>query len=79
MLCQFLLYSKVTRFYKYVLGTQSCPTHCDPMDCSVSDSSVHGIRQATILKWVAIPFSKGSSRPRYQTQVSHIVGRFFIF
>ena len=50
---------------------------CDPMDCSLSGSSVHGILQARVLEWVAVPFSKGSSQPRDQTQVSHIAGRFF--
>ena len=45
---------------------------CDPMDCSPPGSSVHGILQARILEWVAISFSRGSSRPRDQTQVSHI-------
>ena len=45
----------------FVLVTQSCPTLCDPMDCSPPDSSVHGILQARILEWVAIPFSRGSS------------------
>ena len=45
---------------------QSCPTLCNPMDCSPSGSSVHGIFQARILEWVAISFSKGSSRPRDQ-------------
>ena len=44
----------------------------DPMDCIV-----HGILQARILKWVAFPFSRGSSQPRDRTQVSCIVGRFF--
>ena len=44
-----------------VLATQSCPTLCDPMDCSPPGSSVHGILQARILKCVAIPFSRGSS------------------
>ena len=43
---------------------QSCPTLWDPMDCSLLGSSVHGISQARILKWVAIPFSRGSSQPR---------------
>ena len=43
-----------------VLVTQSCPTLCDPVDCSPSDSSVHGIIQAKILEWVAIPFSRRS-------------------
>ena len=46
---------------------QSCPTLCIPMDCSPPGSSVHGILQARLLVWVAIPFSKGSSRARYQT------------
>ena len=52
--------------------TQSCPTLFDPMDYTV-----HGILQDRILKWVAVPFSRGSSQPRDRTQVSHIVGRFF--
>ena len=51
---------------------QSCLTLCDPMDYTV-----HGILQARILKWVAIPFSRGSSQPRDQTQVSCTAGRFF--
>ena len=41
--------------------TQFCPTLCDPMDCSLPDSSVHGIFQARILEWGAISFSRGSS------------------
>ena len=49
---------------------------CDPMDCSLPGSSVHGIFQARILEWVAISFSRGSSRPRNRTQVSRITGRF---
>ena len=40
---------------------QSCPTLCDPMDCSPPDSSDHGMLQARILEWVDIPFSMGSS------------------
>ena len=55
----------------------SCPTLCNPMDCSLSGSSVHGILQAGILDWVAIPFSRGSSRLRDWTLVSRIAGRFF--
>ena len=47
-----------------------CTSLCDPMDCSPSSSSVHGISQARILEWVAIPFSRGSSRPRDQTHIS---------
>ena len=49
--------------------TQFCPT-LQPMDCSLPGFSIHGIRQARVLEWVAIPFSKGSSWPRDQTQVS---------
>ena len=56
---------------------QSCPTLCDPMDCSPAGSLVYGIFQAWILEWVAISFSRGSSRPRDWTQVSRIVGRCF--
>ena len=48
-----------------------------PMDCSPPGSSVHGILQARILEWVAISFSRGSSQPRNQTQVSCIAGRCF--
>ena len=44
-----------------VFVTQSCPTLCDPVDCSPIGSSVHGILQGRILKWVAIPFSRGPS------------------
>jgi len=57
--------------------TQSCPTLCDPMDCSLPGSSVHGIFQATVLEWIAISFSKGSSQPRDRTRVSRIVDRRF--
>ena len=44
---------------------QSCPTLCDPIDCSPPGASVHGILQARILEWVASP--RGSYRPRDQT------------
>ena len=56
---------------------QLCPTLCDPMDCSPPGSSVHGILQARILEWVAIPFSRGSSQARDQTCVSYVscIGR----
>ena len=54
---------------------QSCPTLCDPKDCCLPGSSVHGIFQARVLEWVAIPFSRVSSRPRDQTQVSCIVSK----
>ena len=59
-------------------AAQSCPTLCDPTDCSLPGSSVHGILQARTLEWVAITFSRGSSQPRDQTQASCIAGRFFI-
>ena len=51
---------------------QSCSTLRDPIDYTV-----HGILQARILKWVAFPFSRGSSQPRDRTQVSHIASGFF--
>ena len=44
-----------------VFVTQLCPPLSDPMDCSPPGSSVHGILQARVLEWVAIPFSRGSS------------------
>ena len=53
--------------------TQSCPTLCDPMDCSLPGSSVYGIFQAIVLECIAISFYRGSSRLRDRTQVSHIV------
>ena len=56
---------------------QSCPTLCNPVDCSPPGSSIHGILQARILEWVAISFSRGSSWPRDRTQVSRIAGRRF--
>ena len=68
-------------FLTFKVGTceviQSCPTLCDPMDYSLTGSSVHGIFKARILEWVAISFSRGSSRPRDRTQVSRIAGRRF--
>ena len=51
---------------------QSCLTLWDPMDYTV-----HEILQARVLEWVAFPFSRGSSQPRDQTQVSHIADGFF--
>ena len=58
--------------YVCVKVTQLCLTLCNPMDYTV-----HGILQARILEWIAVPFSRGSSQPRDQTQVSHIAGGFF--
>ena len=50
--------------------TRSCLTLCNPIDCSLLGSSVHGISQAKILEWVAIPFSRGPSQPKDQTLIS---------
>ena len=59
---------------------QSCPTLCNPMDCSLSVSSVLGIFQARVLEWIAFSFSRGSSQPRNRTWVSCIAGgRFTIW
>ena len=60
-----------------VLVVRLCLTLCDPMHYSPPGSSVRGILQARILECGASPFSRGSSRPRDQTQVSCISGRFF--
>ena len=60
-----------------VLISQSCLTLCNPLDCSLPGSSVHGILQARILEWVAISFSRGSSQPRNRSWVSRNTGRFF--
>ena len=54
--------------WMHAKSLQSYPTLCDPMDCS----SVHGILQIRVLEWVAVPSSRGSSRPRDRTHVSYI-------
>ena len=56
--------------YEHAESPQLCLTLCSPVDCSVLGSSVHGILQARILEWVAMPSSRGSSRPRNQICVS---------
>ena len=53
---------------------QSCPTLSDPMDCNLPGSSVHGIFQTGIPEWVAIPCSRGSSRPSDWTRISCFAG-----
>ena len=60
---------------------QSCLTPCDPMDCGLPGSSVHGILQARILEWVAMPSSRGYSQPRHQTHISHVscMGRWVLY
>ena len=61
-----------------VRATQSCPTLWDPTDRIPPGSSVRGILvQPRMLEWVAMPSSRGSSRPRDRTQVSCVAGRFF--
>ena len=87
-----LLHPRTTSYHLLIGGTtqlnqlhlhcvfsvaQSCPTLCDPMDYSPPGSSVQWNSQARILQWVAIPFSRRSSRPRDRTQVSCIAGEFF--
>ena len=60
---------------------QLYPTLCDPMDYSPPGSSVHGILQARILEWVAIPFSRGSSPPSDRTRISCVscIGRQILY
>ena len=67
--------------YTYVLVAQFCPTLCDPMDCSPPSSSVHGILQARRVEWVAMPSSRGSSRPRDQTHIFCVccLGRWILY
>ena len=59
-----------------MLVAQSCPTLCDSVDCCPPGYSNHGILQARILEWIAIPFSRGSSWLRDWLQVSCTIGRF---
>ena len=54
-----------------------CVQSCDPTDCSPPGSSVHGVLQVRALEWIAISFSRGSSRPRDRTPVSRMVDRHF--
>ena len=60
-----------------LLVAHSSLTLYNPMNCSLPGSSVLGISQSRILGWVAISFSRGSSQPEDQTQVSCTAGRFF--
>ena len=61
-----------------VLVDQACPTLCDPMNSGPPGVFARGILQATILEWVAVPFSRGSSQTRDQSWVSLTAGRFLI-
>ena len=56
--------------YLWCMQAQSCPSFCDPMDCSPPGSSIHGILHARILEWVAICYSRGSSEPRDRNRIS---------
>ena len=83
-LCGWLLRTKPWRcvLIAVYLLAQLCPILCSPMDCSPQGSSVHGILQASLLEWVAIPFYRGSSQPRDRPQVSCIARgpwHFFLF
>ena len=64
-------------WWRWYFSHSAVSDSCDPMACSPPGSSVHGILQARTLEWVAISFSRGSSPPRNQTQVSCTAGRFF--
>ena len=64
-------------YMSQLLVAQLCLPLWDPMDCSPPGPSVHGILQARILEWVAIPFSRGSSWPRNWIWVSYIADSFF--
>ena len=62
-------------FFLFILVSlqvaQSCPTLCDPMDCGLPDSSIHGIFQARVLEWVAISFSRRSSQSKSNPGLPH--------
>ena len=70
-------HNKLWKILKWSEVAQSCPTLCDPMDCSLPGSLVHRIFQATVLEWVTISFSREYSQPRGRTWVSHTAGRRF--
>ena len=67
----------MAKVYVKVKVAQSYPTHCNPINCSPPGSSVHRILPARTLECVAVPFSRGFSQLRDQSQVSCIAGRFF--
>jgi len=62
-----------------MLVIQLCLTLCNPMVCSLPGSSVHGVLQARILEWVAIPFSKESSQPKDEPRSPALQADFFFF
>ena len=77
IICVFLVCLVKYTLWICVSTAQSFLILCNAMDCSPPGSSVHGMHQARILGWVAIPFSRVSSWPMNWTQVSCIAGRFF--
>ena len=77
ILCRYLWDSSVPEQVCNVLVVHLCMTLCEIMHCSPRGSSIHGILQARILEWVAIPFFRGIFPTQDQTRVSCIAGRFF--
>ena len=76
VVCHFLLQKELQKVKEVA---QSCPTLCDPMDCSLPGSSIHGIFQARVLEWVTISFSKNTIKEikRQATdwdKITHIKG-----
>ena len=73
-------HNSLARWCAAVLVAQSCPTLCDPVDCSLPSSSVHGdsLENPRTLEWVAMAFSRGPSQAWEQTQVSRFAGGFVI-
>ena len=67
--------------FLHAQSLQLCLTFFNSMDCNPPGSSVHGILQARILEWVAMPFSRGSSQPRDQTHVSYVscIGQWVLY
>ena len=74
---QICVFKLVNQVKVKVIVFPSCMTFCDPVDHSSPGSSIHRIIKARIVEWVAIPFSRGSSWPRYWTWVSCVAGKFF--
>ena len=77
MSCDPVCSTNVKLSYLYLV-TQSCPTLCNPMNCSLPGFSVHGVLRTRILEWFAVPSFRGPSQARDQIQISHNGDRFFI-
>ena len=73
----FFIFWGTSTMISIVLVSPSRPALCNPVDCSLPGSSVHGILQPRILEWIAVPFVRGSSWPRDRIRVSCVAGRFF--